>query len=81
MAAELAAEGTLDVGWTIAQAKRFLEAGASLVMVESEGITENVTTWRTDVAAQIADALVLCRLARRVGHDRNANGRSGSMSP
>ena len=59
VAAELAAEGTRDVGWTIAQAKRFLEAGASLVMVESEGITENVTTWRTDVAAQIADALGL----------------------
>lgn len=58
-AAELAAEGTRDVGWTIAQAKRFLEAGASLVMIESEGITENVTTWRTDVSAQIADALGL----------------------
>lgn len=58
-AAELAAEGTRDVGWTIAQAKRFLEAGASLIMIESEGITENVTTWRTDVSAQIADALGL----------------------
>lgn len=50
-AAELAAEGTRDVGWTIAQAKRFLETGASLVMIESEGITENVTPWRTDVSA------------------------------
>jgi phosphosulfolactate synthase (CoM biosynthesis protein A) len=58
-AAELAAEGTRDVGWTIAQAKRFLEAGAYLIMIESEGITENVTTWRTDVAAQITDALGL----------------------
>lgn len=57
--AELAAEGTRDVGWTIAQAKRFLDAGAYLIMIESEGITENVTTWRTDVAAQIGDALGL----------------------
>lgn len=57
--AELAAEGTRDVGWTIAQAKRFLEAGAYLIMIESEGITENVTSWRTNVAAQIVDALGL----------------------
>ncbi|HEU5384060.1 MAG TPA: phosphosulfolactate synthase [Ktedonobacteraceae bacterium] len=57
--AELAAEGTRDVGWTIAQARRFLEAGAYLIMIESEGITENVTNWRTDVAAQIVDALGL----------------------
>jgi phosphosulfolactate synthase (CoM biosynthesis protein A) len=57
--AELEAEGTRDVGWTIAQAKRFLEAGAYLIMIESEGITENVKTWRTDVAAHIIDALGL----------------------
>lgn len=57
--AELEAEGTRDVGWTIAQAKRFLEAGASLIMIESEGITENVKTWRTDAAAKIIDALGL----------------------
>lgn len=57
--AELAAEGTRDVGWTIAQARRFLEAGAYLIMIESEGITENVTSWRTNVAAQIVDALGL----------------------
>src|SRR5438046_225158 len=57
--AELEAEGTRDVGWTIAQAKRFLEAGAYLIMIESEGITENVKTWRTDAAATIIDALGL----------------------
>ncbi len=56
---ELEAEGTRDVGWTIAQAKRFLEAGAYLIMIESEGITENVKTWRTDAAAKIIDALGL----------------------
>ncbi len=57
--AELEAEGTRDVGWTITLAKRFLEAGAYLIMIESEGITENVKTWRTDVAAKIIDTLGL----------------------
>ncbi len=61
-ASELEAEGTREVGWTIAQAKRFLEAGAYLIMIESEGITENVKTWRTDVAANIIDALGLERV-------------------
>ena len=58
-ASELEAEGTRDVGWAIGQARRFLEAGASMIMIESEGITENVKTWRTDVAAKIIDALGL----------------------
>jgi phosphosulfolactate synthase (CoM biosynthesis protein A) len=58
-AEELEAEGTRDVGWTIAQAKRFLGAGAYMIMIESEGITENVKTWRTGVAAKIIDALGL----------------------
>lgn len=59
MASDLAAEGLRDVGWTVRQAKRFLDAGAYLIMIESEGITENVTTWRTDAAAAIIDALGL----------------------
>ncbi len=58
-AAELAAEGTRDVGWAIGQAKRFIEAGAYMIMIESEGITENVTTWRTDAVAKIIDELGL----------------------
>src|SRR6266516_4155051 len=47
-AEELEAEGTRDVEWAIGQARRFLEAGAYMIMIESEGITENVKTWRTD---------------------------------
>ncbi len=47
-AEELAAEGTRDVGWLIAQAARALDAGADIIMIESEGITENVSTWRTE---------------------------------
>jgi len=58
-AAELEAEGTRDVEWTIQQAKRFLEAGAYLLMIESEGITENVKSWRTDAVARIINALGL----------------------
>jgi phosphosulfolactate synthase (CoM biosynthesis protein A) len=56
---ELAAEGSRDPAWAISQARRFLEAGASIVMIESEGITESVETWRTDVPAKIIDALGL----------------------
>ena len=56
-AAELKAAGNRDVGYAIKQAKRFLEVGAYMIMVESEGITENVSPWRTDVAAQFIDEL------------------------
>jgi phosphosulfolactate synthase (CoM biosynthesis protein A) len=58
-AAELEAEGTRDPAWVIVQARRFLEAGAYMIMIESEGITENVQTWRTDVVAKIVDTLGL----------------------
>jgi len=58
-AGELAAEGTRDPEWAISQAKRFVDAGAYMIMIESEGITENVTTWRTDVVARIINALGL----------------------
>jgi phosphosulfolactate synthase (CoM biosynthesis protein A) len=56
---ELAAEGTRDPEWAIQQAKRFVDAGAYMIMIESEGITENVKTWRTDVVAKIIHALGL----------------------
>jgi phosphosulfolactate synthase (CoM biosynthesis protein A) len=61
-AAELEAEGTRDVGWVIRQARRFLAAGAHMIMIESEGITESVNAWRTDVPAQFASALGLERI-------------------
>src|SRR5437868_13853078 len=56
-AAELKAEGTRDPNWAIAQAKRFLEAGADIIMIESEGITENVDPWRTDVPAKFINEI------------------------
>lgn len=46
---ELEAEGKGDAGWAVIQAKRHLDAGAYMIMIESEGITENVRSWRTDV--------------------------------
>jgi phosphosulfolactate synthase (CoM biosynthesis protein A) len=58
-ARELESEGTRDVGWLIAQAKRGLDAGADIIMIESEGITENVKAWRTDVVARIINELGL----------------------
>ncbi len=55
----LATEGTRDVVWAIHQAKRFLDAGAYMIMIESEGITEQVKVWRTDASARIIQALGL----------------------
>ena len=56
---ELEAEGTSDPSQAIRAAKRYLEAGAHLIMIESEGITENVRSWRTDVVAKIVNELGL----------------------
>jgi phosphosulfolactate synthase (CoM biosynthesis protein A) len=55
----LEAEGTRDVGYAIELAKRHLEAGAPMIMIESEGITEQVREWRTDVVARIVSELGL----------------------
>jgi phosphosulfolactate synthase (CoM biosynthesis protein A) len=58
-AGDLEAEGTRDPSAAIALARRCLDAGAHLIMVESEGITESVRTWRTDVPGQFVAALGL----------------------
>jgi phosphosulfolactate synthase (CoM biosynthesis protein A) len=42
-AEDLEQQGTREAGWAIRLAQRFLDAGAELIMIESEGITENVT--------------------------------------
>jgi phosphosulfolactate synthase (CoM biosynthesis protein A) len=61
-AEELKAEGTRDASWAIAQATRFLDAGAEIIMIESEGITENVDPWRTDVPAKFINELGMEKL-------------------
>lgn len=58
----LRAEGVMDTGWAIERAKKFIEAGAYMIMVESEGITENADPWRTDVPAKFINALGLGKL-------------------
>ncbi|HRN17760.1 MAG: phosphosulfolactate synthase [Trueperaceae bacterium] len=52
-------ENLQDPEWAISQAERFIDAGAYLIMIESEGITENVTRWRTDVVAKVINRLGL----------------------
>ncbi|OTA68783.1 phospho-3-sulfolactate synthase [Hypoxylon sp. EC38] len=56
-AAELESLGTSDPSKLINMAERFLDAGVERVMIESEGITENVKTWRTDVIHSVLKEL------------------------
>lgn len=56
-AAELAQQGTRDSSWVVARGQACLAAGADIIMIESEGITENVQAWRTDVVSDIVDGL------------------------
>lgn len=57
--AELAAEGKKDVGDLIARARKALDAGADIIMIESEGITENVVDWNTGAVARIINEVGL----------------------
>ena len=52
---ELESEEAIDPASAIQEAQRHLDAGAYKIMVESEGITERVREWRTDVAFEIAN--------------------------
>ncbi len=56
---ELKAEETQDPEWAVQQARTFLDAGAYMIMIESEGITESVASWRTDIPARFANSLGL----------------------
>lgn len=58
-AAELESEGQKDTDLAIRIAKRCLEAGAYMIMIESEGITESVTRWRSDIPSKFVNALGL----------------------
>lgn len=61
-AEELAAEGVRDPAMAVEQAKRFVEAGAYMIMMESEGVTENIEPWRTDIPARFIHELGLEKL-------------------
>jgi phosphosulfolactate synthase (CoM biosynthesis protein A) len=56
---ELQQEGTQDVDYAIRQAKQFLDAGAYIIMMESEGVTENANPWRVDVPAKFINGVGL----------------------
>ncbi len=56
---ELQAEGIQDIEYAVNQAKRFLDAGAYIIMMESEGVTENANPWRVEVPAKFINELGL----------------------
>jgi phosphosulfolactate synthase (CoM biosynthesis protein A) len=47
----LDAAGTVSVAGALDRAQQALDAGADMIVLESEGVTESVTSWRTDVPA------------------------------
>ena len=55
-------EGVMDPDWAVKQASRFLDAGAYMIMIESEGITENADPWRTEIPARFINELGLDKL-------------------
>lgn len=56
---ELESEGTRDPEWAIIQSKKYLDSGAYMIMIESEGITESVSAWRTGIPPKFINALGL----------------------
>ena len=58
-ASELEAEGHIPIELVISRAKRFIEMGVEVIMIESEGITESVKAWNTEAPAHLAQALGL----------------------
>jgi phosphosulfolactate synthase (CoM biosynthesis protein A) len=49
-------------------------------MIESEGITENVKTWRTDVAAKIVNALSVQKSCLKPQNQKFLHGTSKTMA-
>jgi Uncharacterized conserved protein len=56
-ASGLEAIGTSDPSKLVNLGRKFLDAGVERLMIESEGITENVNSWRTDVVSKIMKEL------------------------
>jgi len=54
---DLEREGQQDPSMAIREGERHLDVGADLLMVEAEGITEEVHDWRTDVVYELANEL------------------------
>lgn len=56
-ASSLEEAGTSDPSKIVSLGKQFIDAGVERLMIESEGITENVKAWRTDVVQAIIKEL------------------------
>jgi len=54
--------GTSDPNRVIDAGRKFIDAGVERMMIESEGITENVRSWRTDVIQAILRDLPMERV-------------------
>ena len=54
---DLESTGTSDPSKVVQLGKRFIDAGMERMMIESEGITENIESWRTDVIQTIMKEL------------------------
>lgn len=50
-------DGARDVDRTILLAQEFVQAGVDLVVLASEGVTDKVPRWRTDVATRLIETL------------------------
>lgn len=55
-ASDLRSVGTSDPSKVTKIARRFVDAGVERVMSESEGVTDNVKSWRTDVIQAVSRA-------------------------
>lgn len=51
----------------VQQAERFLKAGADVILVDSEGLTDGVDIWRTDIIASIVGHIGLERIMFTAG--------------
>lgn len=66
----LEAEGVGSVSRAVSLARSALDAGADMIVLESEGVTESVRAWRTDVPATLADAIGMDRIVFEAAEPR-----------
>jgi phosphosulfolactate synthase (CoM biosynthesis protein A) len=47
----------VDPNWVIKRAERYFEAGADMVMIDSDGLTNNLDNLRSDLVAKVIERL------------------------
>uniref|UniRef100_A0A7I4BGW6 Phosphosulfolactate synthase n=1 Tax=Physcomitrium patens TaxID=3218 RepID=A0A7I4BGW6_PHYPA len=60
--AELGFMGVENPNWVIKRAERYLQAGADMIMIASDGLTNNISNWRSDLVSKIIEQLGLERI-------------------